>query len=200
TLLTRSIRYILLVLGPIVAIIVAFAQDILRMWLGTEFASQATLPLQILAVGVLVNSLGWVPLSLIQAVGRPDLTAKFHLAEVPIQVILVWLLVNAWGIEGAALAWSLRVTLDGILRFLAAARLSSSPLRAFVAEKVPHVVGLVVVFGSFAMMVAAIDHLGWLRIVLVMAMLFLVAGVIWRHLLDDADRGRVLALLHVAGA
>jgi hypothetical protein len=45
--------------------------------------------------------------------------------ELPLHLLLVWVLVDAFGLVGAALAWSIRVTIDGTLLFVAAARVGS---------------------------------------------------------------------------
>jgi O-antigen/teichoic acid export membrane protein len=65
-----------------------------------------------LVVGVFLNSLAQVPFSLIQGVGRPDLTAKLHVAEMPFYLLVLWLLISKYGIVGVAMAWTLRVGLD----------------------------------------------------------------------------------------
>ena len=117
TIFARSVKYILLTLGPIILIVILFARDILGLWLGTEFYLESTIVLQVLALGVLINSLAHTPFALLQGVGRPDLPAKFHLFELLIYIGIAWLLVSKWGINGAAMAWTLRVTLDTFLLF-----------------------------------------------------------------------------------
>jgi len=84
--------------------------------------AESSLVFQILAWGVLINSLAQIPLALLQGMERPDLPAKFHLGEVPFYVAAAWLLVHLWGIKGAALAWTLRVALDALLLFGAVSR------------------------------------------------------------------------------
>jgi hypothetical protein len=73
--------------------------------------------LQWLAAGVFLNSLAQVPLALVQGVGRPDLTAKLHLLELPLYVLGLWWLISTFGIVGAAIAWTLRVGLDAAVLF-----------------------------------------------------------------------------------
>jgi O-antigen/teichoic acid export membrane protein len=104
-----------------------FAEPVLARWLGPDFAREGALAFRILAVGMLINSLAWVPQALVQGVGRADLTAWFHLIELPVQLILAWILVSVWGVPGAALAWTLRVALDAALLFWAAQRLTRVP-------------------------------------------------------------------------
>ncbi len=113
----RSAKFLLLILGPMMLMIAVFARDILRLWLGGDFALKSTALLQILALGVLFNSLAFVPYTLLQGIERPDLTAKFHLLEIPLEIGLLWFLVTRFGITGAAWAWALRVVVDALLLF-----------------------------------------------------------------------------------
>ncbi len=116
-------RVIALLLGPLAVLLVAWAPDVLRLWLGADFARLSTPSLELLVIGVTVNALALVPFWLLQGLGRPDLCAKFHLVELVLYVPLLFLLLDAWGITGAAAAWTFRVTLDGALLLLAARRL-----------------------------------------------------------------------------
>ena len=74
---------------------IALAQDGLRLWLGPEFAQHSFRVLQWLAVGVFINSLAQVPFSLLQGVGRPDITATLHLIELPLYLGVLWWLIPA---------------------------------------------------------------------------------------------------------
>lgn len=119
----RSVKCIFLVLFPVVLLLIVLAQDGLRIWLGTEFATNSVQVVRWLAVGVFINSLALVPSALVQGVGRPDLTAKLQVLELPVYLTaLVWL-TKKYGIEGAAIAWTGRVTLDALILFIMARRL-----------------------------------------------------------------------------
>jgi O-antigen/teichoic acid export membrane protein len=118
----RGVKYIFLILFPITLIIVTFANEGLTLWIGKDFAQNSTLVLQWLAIGVLINSLAQVPFALIQGVGRPDITAKFHFIELPFYMLILWKFTTAFGIVGASYAWVLRVSLDTILLFYMASR------------------------------------------------------------------------------
>ncbi|HES77073.1 MAG TPA: flippase, partial [bacterium] len=76
----------------------------------------------ILLLGIWMNALAFLPYSYLQAQGRPDLPAKLHLIEVVPYLVFLWWAIGAWGIQGAALAWTLRVSLDSVLLFSAAHR------------------------------------------------------------------------------
>jgi O-antigen/teichoic acid export membrane protein len=124
----RSVKYLFLVLFPIMLCTVALAQDGLKLWLGAEFAQHSFRVLQWLAVGVFINSLAQAPFALVQGVGRPDLTARLHLIELPLYLGLLWWLISTRGIEGAAIAWTARVAVDALVLFIMARRLL--PVRA----------------------------------------------------------------------
>ena len=113
----RSLKSLLLISTPTLLVLALFAKQILRWWLGVEFADQSATVLQILAVGMLLNSIALVPFSLLQGVGRPDLTGVFSLVELVFQIAACFLLVKHYGISGAALAWTLRMLLDVFLLF-----------------------------------------------------------------------------------
>jgi O-antigen/teichoic acid export membrane protein len=116
-LFVRSVKYIFLLLFPPTLFAVVLAENGLRAWLGVTFAKQSTHVLQWLALGVFVNSLAQASAALVQASGKPDLTAKLHLFETPIYLALLYWLTKRYGIEGAAIAWTGRVTIDALLLF-----------------------------------------------------------------------------------
>jgi O-antigen/teichoic acid export membrane protein len=118
----RSVKLLLLTMFPLILVVVALASDGLKLWLGAEFAKHSTPVLQWLAVGMFVNCLAWAPLGAIQGAGRPDLTAKLHMFELPLYLIALFWLTKTYGIEGAAMAWTARVSLDAAALFIVAQR------------------------------------------------------------------------------
>lgn len=129
----RATRYVLLALFPPVLLVVAFAPEGLSFWLGPSFAAHSAPALRWLAVATFVNCLAWTPYGLVQAAHRPDLTAKFHLAEAPFYVAILWWMLPRYGIEGAAIAYILRVAADAVLLFAAVRKLA--PLMAVAVSR-----------------------------------------------------------------
>ncbi len=119
----RGVNYIFLAVFPFTLLIITLAHEGLGLWLGDEFARKSTVVLQWLAVGVFINSLARLPLTMIQAAGRPDMTAKLHILELPFYLVAIFWLIKAHGIEGVAIAWTARVTIDTLLLFLMAQKL-----------------------------------------------------------------------------
>jgi O-antigen/teichoic acid export membrane protein len=104
-------------------LLVLFARDILHVWLGPTFATESSTVLQVLAIAVFVNVLGQAALTFVQGLGRPDITGKLHVAELPLYAIALWLLLPRYGILGVALAWAGRASIDAIALLITCPRL-----------------------------------------------------------------------------
>ena len=98
-------------------------------WLGSEFASHTTQVVELLMVGAWINGIAFIPYSLLQGQGRPDMVAKLHALELLPYVIALWLLLNSFGLPGAALAWCGRVAIDAAIMFKLARLRSHQLLR-----------------------------------------------------------------------
>lgn len=191
----RAFKYLTIVMGPLLVVVAAFSSDILRAWLGPVFASQGALPLRILAVGVFINALGIFPYSLLQGVGRPDLTAMFHVLELPLHLGLVWILVSRMGITGAAIAVVTRFMIDLTLTLWACERFGYSPVGAI------HRTGVTKSLAGLLFMVAILLAASWVQASLlqraVLASVALLCFYIaqWRWSLDLRDRGFLQTVL-----
>jgi len=179
---------VLMVLLPVVGF-VALAPDLLRLWLGAGFGADSALVMRILAVGVLVNAAGQIPFALLQSAGRPDRTAALHLVELPVYLVLLLGLVHSHGIVGAAAAWTLRAAVDAVAMGWTAHRLLPQ------VATVPAQAGRVLALAAFGI------GAGWwltsmsARIAFVAAYTAVSAVLVWRAILTDHERGRVLAAL-----
>lgn len=125
----RAVVYLTAGFAPLVVAIVVGAEPLLRLWLGPDVAAQSSAVLRILAVGVLANCLAQVPFTAIQAMGRPDLTAKRHLLELPFYLLGMWVGIGRLGIIGAALVWLGWAVADALLVF-AMYRALAEPVRS----------------------------------------------------------------------
>lgn len=114
-LLNRSLTYIFAAVFPAALLVVTLAPQGLQLWLGAHFAENSSTVLRWLTAGVLANSLAHIPFALVQSAGRPDITAKLHVFELPLYMVSVWLLTKGMGIQGTAIAWTARLILDLLL-------------------------------------------------------------------------------------
>jgi O-antigen/teichoic acid export membrane protein len=116
----------LALMTPLTILGIVLLDPFLRVWVGEDIAQSSAPVGVVLLVGMWVNSLAFVPYAFLQAQGRPDLTAKFHLLEVPPYVGALVLGLHFGGITGAAWAWTGRVTLDAVLLFWGSAAMKDS--------------------------------------------------------------------------
>jgi O-antigen/teichoic acid export membrane protein len=185
----RAVKYVFLALAPVIICVIILAQPFLHLWLGPTFARISTPIMQLLAVGVLINALAQVPYGAVQAVGRPDLTAKLHLLELPLYLGLLWGLTVAWGLIGVAVAWVLRVTFDGAMLFWWANRLIPATPRLGPYNKPALGLGLAILtLGVLAStMISSLSA----KIIMLPVLLIILAVWAWRYLLDDYDKAQV---------
>ncbi|MDZ7771561.1 MAG: flippase [Balneolaceae bacterium] len=188
----KSIRYLLLALVPAVVGLVLAAEPIFYYWLGGEFPARSTLVMQLLAVGVLINAIAMVPYTALQGMGRPDVTAKLHMVELPLFLVMVWFFIHRWGIEGVALAWVIRVALDagGLLWFYRRLTPEREPDEVNWSARLATSLGCAAVMGAGYF---AISH----RLLLMAFAAACAAGVfwlIWTYVLHDYERNKIFRL------
>ncbi len=177
-----GIKWTFLAVYPLVLPIVVFAQEGLALWVGDEFARQSFRALQILALGVLLNCVAYVPFTFLQAAGRADLTAKLHLLELPVYLLAAYWLIRLWGIEGAALAWLIRVAADLLL------------LSIYSRRALPEAGGTARHFGAFAAAATIVAVIGvWLegppmKSAVVLAAWAVFGIVAWRFMLTEGEK------------
>ncbi|MBI4598370.1 MAG: flippase [Candidatus Omnitrophica bacterium] len=126
----RAFLLLLWGVGPLAILLMVFAKNVLEFWLGVEFASHSSAVLRILALGFFLNALGWVPSIMLQGFGRPDVVAKLFLCELPLYAALGWWLIGVWGIEGAAIAWTLRAGCEAVLQLWLVRKMGVLPVAA----------------------------------------------------------------------
>ena len=119
----RNYKRVTVVMFGVCMLAAIFAYPALAWWLSADFANQALPIVLILVVGIWLNSITFVPYTLLHARGNPRLTALFHLLELVLYALALWWLSANYGLIGAALAWVGRVALDLILLHLAANKL-----------------------------------------------------------------------------
>jgi O-antigen/teichoic acid export membrane protein len=111
------VKYIFIGLFPLTVLLIALAPEGLSVWLGKDFAVNSAPVARWLLAAVFINGLAQVPFAHLQSEGRPDLTAKLHLIELPFYVGLLFPIALRYGIRGVAITWFLRVAADTVLMF-----------------------------------------------------------------------------------
>ncbi len=185
----QSVKSVFLVLAPVVIGLMGLSDDVLTVWLGSEFSMKSSAVMTILALGVLVNSLAHVPFSLIQASGRPDITAKFHLLEIVPYVASVWWATVNYGILGTAVAWLLRVSVDAALLFWFA-NLTFPKEQQGLGFVLVMVLMIVFLYGITVAAISGIQSVAG-HFAIVLAILGLVYVTAWRFWLTKTERATI---------
>jgi O-antigen/teichoic acid export membrane protein len=120
----ESLRALAAVITVLTVVGAVTLDPLLEVWVGSDIASSSAPVGEILLIGFWLNSLAVIPFALLQAQGRPDLPAKFHLLELAPYIGGLLLGLHFAGIQGAAWAWSGRAAVDAVLLFWAAGKLS----------------------------------------------------------------------------
>jgi O-antigen/teichoic acid export membrane protein len=113
----RGLHLLVAVMTPITVIGIVLLPLFLTHWISPAFSRHGSMVGMILLAGTWINGLAYIPYGLLQGQGRPDITAKLHLLELPFFLLLLWGGIHWLGLAGAALAWSLRVAADALLLF-----------------------------------------------------------------------------------
>jgi O-antigen/teichoic acid export membrane protein len=161
--------------GIPVALVILFAREGLDYWLGPVFAEESAEALRWLGIGVFINCFARLPSAALQAAGRPDLTAKLHLMELPGYLILLWLLTNAYGVVGSAAAWTLRIVGDTLGMYA----LGRREIPTIKTEQT-QALAVAVTGGLFIVGLGTLDSLS-LKIAIAIAVILLGAGFMMRE-------------------
>jgi O-antigen/teichoic acid export membrane protein len=198
----RPLKHLVAAVLPPAVVLGVFAPDILRVWLGADFATGSTTVLRILVVAFSINALATIPFAAVQGLGRPDLKARLDLVEVPLFAALALLLIPRYGIAGAALAKLAVATFDTVALFWMAGRLGAlSPART-TARGVPAIAGAAAVYALAAVAVGVLGgQAGFalrLGLVATASAAFLLVYV--RFAIDATDRALLGGLLRARRA
>lgn len=143
----KGAQFVTFALLPLAAAFLLFAREGLELWLGAEFATASYRVAQILTIGSFINCLSFSPFFYLQGIGRPDITAKTHLVEVPLYLLLLWLLIGRLGVVGVAIAWSARMVMDLAILTFAASR-QAPVMREIISRAVPRFIWPVALLAS----------------------------------------------------
>lgn len=109
----RTTQWIALMCTPLYVLLVVFGEPVLRVF-GNGF-EVGVLSLIIVSIGALVWSSAGNVQSLLLMSGRSGLAALNKLIVLVVNLALLVTLIPIWGIEGAAIAWSISMTADVLL-------------------------------------------------------------------------------------
>lgn len=187
--LMRSIKYTLTIMTPIAFVLIVFSKDILIIWLGNDFAEESVNVFRLICIGVLLNAIGYMPFALIQGIGRPDVVAKYHLVEFPIYVCVTVMLINVLGINGAALAWCLRMAWTIPIFTLFCMRIARVSFKSLSENRTNRSI-IISALSITTSIVLARYHEASIGItsLLTLALLSVYVAIVWLIIFDDIDK------------
>lgn len=100
----RASKLVALLVFPSAALLALYAEPILQLWVGEEFARRSVWPLRLLAAGYAINALTTMPALAADSIGRPRVTAAFSVGSAALNVALSLALIPPFGLVGASFA------------------------------------------------------------------------------------------------
>ncbi|HSK74152.1 MAG TPA: flippase [Pyrinomonadaceae bacterium] len=185
-LFSRSIRLNLIWLLPAVMFLFVIAKPFFTIWAGEDFGRESPIPFYILLSGLFFNILAFVPHSAITAVGRTDVFAKLYWIELFLYVFAVILLINSFGIVGAAMAWSMRVIADAFVIIWLARRIVGVSFK-FTSHFANLIFGFLLLLPPM-LFAAFYDNFSFWLIVLLPFSTALYALLIWKTFLEREEK------------
>lgn len=110
----RAILLIGITSLPVCILAAVFCHPAIAWWISPEFADQSAAACRLLIAGVFVNGFAFLFEAVIQGAGRPDVTAKLHLFELALYLPYMVVLIDRYGVIGAAIAWIIRIVISTV--------------------------------------------------------------------------------------
>ena len=196
----QALKYIICFTGIPVILLLVFARDILKLWMGAAFATQSTTTMQILLLGILANSAARLPLAVLQALDRPDILPKFQMIAAPVQLALAVLLLKRLGLVGAAIAWTLRLVVEMLFLFQRSHRLAKMPVADLFSEKIGAATLYLLAFGVGGLAILSLAHQSLFHAGLCAVMAIGGFAGIWWYFLNGQDRSTILRAIRGAAS
>jgi O-antigen/teichoic acid export membrane protein len=188
----RSLAALILIVSLPALLLVGFADELLRLWLGADIAAHSAVLLRVLAFGCVFNCLANLASALLQSRGGSRAVALLQVSEIVAYLPLLILATSFYGLTGAAIAWSARALFDAIGQFVMVFRWSLLPCITPARVIWPALVT------AFALAIAALQQSAGSSAAAVAVGGSLLLATMWQALMSDAERLRLVALLEAA--
>lgn len=192
----NSFTIMLVVALPLTCILILYSRDILGFWISADLAQQSGTVAKWLAVGVFINILGQIPLTALQATGRPDIVAKVQISMLPFFLLLAWELSKLEGTVGVAMAWTIRIIVEALWLQLLNVKIMRAGARLRFLKSLDFVV--IVLFLSICWGLEKMSR-EWfdLRVWAGSLILVLLMSWYWCYLLRTEERAHIKKFSHI---
>jgi O-antigen/teichoic acid export membrane protein len=192
-LFSRSLKLSIILLLPSLMVLFVVAKPFFTLWAGPDFGRESPGPFYILLGGLFFNIIAFIPWASIVSVGRTDLMAKIHWSEVVPYIICAALLINYFGIIGAALAWSLRVASDSVVQLWFSRKVAGAPTE--LRRTVPATLLGILILAPSPLIAVLYDNYSPLLLLTATVSVAVYLAVSWRVFITSAERDWVAAKL-----
>lgn len=98
----KASRYVVFINASVLVLVAVFSYQILYYWMNPAFARAGQVVLAVMALSQFVDSLTSLPSLVNDGMGHPRFSGMFALARALVGLVIVYLGVAGWGIDGAA--------------------------------------------------------------------------------------------------
>ena len=98
----KATRYVVFLNAAILVLVAVFAYPILLYWMNAEFARNGAIVLAVMALSQFIDSLTSLPSLVNDGMGHPRVSGMFALSRAAAGLLIVYIGVAGWGIDGAA--------------------------------------------------------------------------------------------------
>ena len=177
----RGAKFIFIILYPVVFFLVMFSYEIIEIWINKDFAIKSSFTLQLLAIGILMNSISLIPNNFLQGIGKPKIPTLINLIELPIYLFVMWFSVHTAGIKGAAIAYLIMATLDAALMYLMANKYFTIKYKSKVSIFTLSLLLILLLFPFY------INYL-YLKIIFISLFILFFIVITWKYYLSSEEK------------
>lgn len=183
-LFSRAIRLNMICIPPAIMVLFVIARPFFSIWAGKDFGQESTFPFYVLLAGLLFNLIAYIPYSAIAAYGRTDIFAKLSWIELVVIVLVSLTLIRYFGILGAAMAWTIRMWIEGFVLMGLTKRVLGVPFK-FTLHLSYMILGVLLL--SPPMLFAALDDNFSIWLIPMVLLFTLVYSLLTWNILVDRD-------------
>ncbi len=192
---SKAVKLTFVVLFPIVFMLSFFSFEILKIWLGFDFAVKSSDVFKVIALGIFASSIAGFPTILLQGVGRPELPAKLYLVELVVYIPFVSFFIYKFGIIGAGIGWLIRQVIEMVLLYWMVFKIGAVTVKNFFSGDVLNLILLSIVLVSFLFVSDTLNI--WLKFFIAIFSIALFSFIIWFKTLNHREREEIKLLVRL---
>ena len=186
----RGAKFIFLLMYPSVLLIITFSYEGIKIWLGSGFANKSSLVLQLLAIGILMNSISVIPTNFFEGIGKPKIPTLIILTELPFYLFSMWFSINHFGINGAAVIFMGNAIINVAILYFFANKLYSIRFKSKNVEflSIALIIGLV-----FPFLISDI----YLKVIFAICFVTVFTVIAWKYFLSSEEKVFVMKKINL---